>query len=166
MVDLTVEDGNKLKIIYATCVGFHGIDLDNATLFDIYIPAQFREQARNPIYPQAIIILPDSNGKHLLLCYDNEGVYLDTEGHAFKNIVLQWGEIPSSIACIANGQLMGWGNKAIELRSLQTGQLDGVFMHKKAQKLKFLCERNDKVFFSVARNGSSQVYFMSLNRFA
>jgi len=40
MVDLTVEDGNKLKIIYATCVGFYGIDLDNATLFDIYIPAQ------------------------------------------------------------------------------------------------------------------------------
>lgn len=41
---------------------------------------------------------------------------------------------------------MGWGNKAIEIRSAETGHLDGVFMHKKAQKLKFLCERNDKVF--------------------
>lgn len=41
---------------------------------------------------------------------------------------------------------MGWGNKAIEIRSVETGHLDGVFMHKKAQKLKFLCERNDKVF--------------------
>ena len=40
---------------------------------------------------------------------------------------------------------MGWGNKAIEIRSAETGHLDGVFMHKKAQKLKFLCERNDKV---------------------
>lgn len=40
---------------------------------------------------------------------------------------------------------MGWGNKAIEIRSVETGHLDGVFMHKKAQKLKFLCERNDKV---------------------
>lgn len=40
---------------------------------------------------------------------------------------------------------MGWGNKAIEIRSVDTGHLDGVFMHKKAQKLKFLCERNDKV---------------------
>ena len=30
-------------------------------------------------------------------------------------------------------------------RSVETGHLDGVFMHKKAQKLKFLCERNDKV---------------------
>lgn len=45
---------------------------------------------------------------------------------------------------------MGWGNKAIEIRNVETGHLDGVFMHKKAQKLKFLCERNDKVstFFS------------------
>lgn len=40
---------------------------------------------------------------------------------------------------------MGWGEKAIELRSVETGNLEGVFMHKKAQKLKFLCERNDKV---------------------
>jgi hypothetical protein len=35
--------------------------------------------------------------------------------------------------------------QAIEIRSVETGHLDGVFMHKKAQKLKFLCERNDKV---------------------
>lgn len=40
---------------------------------------------------------------------------------------------------------MGWGEKAIELRSVETGNLEGVFLHKKAQKLKFLCERNDKV---------------------
>jgi len=40
---------------------------------------------------------------------------------------------------------MGWGHKAIEIRSVDTGELDGVFMHKKPQKLKFLCERNDKV---------------------
>lgn len=40
---------------------------------------------------------------------------------------------------------MGWGNKAIEIRNVETGHLDGVFMHKKAQRLKFLCERNEKV---------------------
>lgn len=34
---------------------------------------------------------------------------------------------------------MGWGNKAIEIRNVDNGHLDGVFMHKKAQKLKFLC---------------------------
>ena len=42
---------------------------------------------------------------------------------------------------------MGWGNKAIEIRSAETGHLDGVFMHKKEQRLKFLCERNDKVVY-------------------
>lgn len=60
-------------------------------------------------------------------------------------MMLQWGEMPTSVAYIGTGQIMGWGNKAIEIRSVETGHLDGVFMHKKAQKLKFLCERNDKV---------------------
>jgi len=50
-----------------------------------------------------------------------------------------------SVAYISTGQIMGWGHKAIEIRAVETGHLDGVFMHKKAQKLKFLCERNDKV---------------------
>jgi len=49
------------------------------------------------------------------------------------------------VAYISTGQIMGWGHKAIEIRAVETGHLDGVFMHKKAQKLKFLCERNDKV---------------------
>ena len=53
--------------------------------------------------------------------------------------------MPTSVAFIGTGQIMGWGNKAIEIRGVETGHLDGVFMHKKAQKLKFLCERNDKV---------------------
>ena len=66
-------------------------------------------------------------------------------GKVSKNIVLQWGEMPTSVAFIGTGQIMGWGNKAIEIRGVETGHLDGVFMHKKAQKLKFLCERNDKV---------------------
>ncbi len=37
------------------------------------------------------------------------------------------------------------GSKAIEIRAVDNGQLDGVFMHKRTQKLRFLCERNDKV---------------------
>ena len=81
---------------------------------------------------------------------------------------------------------MGWGEKAIEIRSVEKGLLDGVFMHKRANKLKFLCERNDKgmkvekiseknlinlkkifkyflVFFaSVQSSTNAQVYFMSL----
>ena len=46
---------------------------------------------------------------------------------------------------IGQGSIMGWGTKAIEIRSVESGQLDGVFMHKREQKLRFLCERNDKV---------------------
>jgi hypothetical protein len=29
---------------------------------------------------------------------------------------LQWGELPTSVAYIGTGQIMGWGNKAIEIR--------------------------------------------------
>lgn len=53
----------------------------------------------------------------LLLCYDNEGVYVNTMGRVSKNIVLQWGEMPTSVAYIGTGQIMGWGNKAIEVSS-------------------------------------------------
>ena len=55
--------------------------------------------------------------------------------------------ISSSVisAHIGSGQIMGWGEKAIEVRSVETGLLDGVFMHKRAQTFRFLCERNEKV---------------------
>ena len=35
-----------------------------------------------------------------------------------KNMMLQWGEMPTSVAFIGTGQIMGWGNKAIEIRSI------------------------------------------------
>ncbi|PNF29405.1 Serine/threonine-protein kinase mig-15 [Cryptotermes secundus] len=161
LVDLTVEEGTRLKVIYGSADGFHAVDLDSASVYDIYIP----KHTQGPISPHCIVPLPNSNGMQLLLCYDNEGVYVNTYGKVSKNIVLQWGEMPTSVAYIGTGQIMGWGNKAIEIRSVETGHLDGVFMHKKAQRLKFLCERNDKVFFSSAKGGSScQIYFMTLNK--
>lgn len=165
----------------------------------------------------------------MLVCYEDEGVYVNTYGRITKDVVLQWGEMPTSVgrltlpyllqqfhppnemkvkkwettiwvhtkkkkkksvtntvrlalsvwpqvlcplfvlkmwtdavsvahlmflmqfwkflltAYIHSNQIMGWGEKAIEIRSVETGHLDGVFMHKRAQRLKFLCERNDKV---------------------
>jgi len=161
LVDLTVEEGTRLKVLYGSQSGFHAVDLDSASVYDIYMP----KHAQGPVTPHTIVTLPNTNGMQLLLCYDNEGVYVNTYGKVTKNIVLQWGELPTSVAYIGTGQIMGWGNKAIEIRSVETGHLDGVFMHKKAQKLKFLCERNDKVFFSSAKGGSScQIYFMTLNK--
>lgn len=47
--------------------------------------------------PHCIVILPNSNGMQLLLCYNNEGVYVSTYGKATKNVFLQWGETPSSV---------------------------------------------------------------------
>ncbi|XP_052783625.1 misshapen-like kinase 1 isoform X2 [Mya arenaria] len=161
IVDLTVEEGQRLKVLYGSKMGFHAVDVDTATLYDLYIP----QHTHGPIVPHTIVILPNTNGMQVLLCYDNEGVYVDSTGKVTKNVVLQWGELPTSVAYIGTGQIMGWGNKAIEIRAAETGHLDGVFMHKKAQKLKFLCERNDKVFFSSMRSGSScQIYFMTLSR--
>jgi TRAF2 and NCK interacting kinase len=163
LVDLAIEEETRMKVLYGSNIGFHAIDLDSGNVFDIYVPRV--SPADMFIQPHTIVVLPNSNGMHLLLCYNNEGVYVDTYGKMIKNIVLQWGELPSSVAYISNGQIMGWGNKAIEIRNVETGQLDGVFMHKRIQKLKFLCERNDKVFFSSVRSGAScQIYFMTLNK--
>uniref|UniRef100_A0A7N8YDU8 non-specific serine/threonine protein kinase n=1 Tax=Mastacembelus armatus TaxID=205130 RepID=A0A7N8YDU8_9TELE len=160
-VDLTVEEGQRLKVIYGSFSGFHAIDVDSGTPYDLYLPTHIQGSIR----PHAIIILPNSAGTEVLVCYEDEGVYIDTYGRITKDTVLQWGEMPASVAYLQSNQVMGWGEKAIELRSANTGNLEGVFMHKKAQKLKFLCERNDKVFFaSVQSGGSSQIYFMTLGQ--
>ncbi|XP_033867201.1 mitogen-activated protein kinase kinase kinase kinase 4 isoform X7 [Acipenser ruthenus] len=161
LVDLTVEEGQRLKVIYGSSAGFHAVDVDSGTVYDIYLPTHIQSS----IQPHAIIILPNTDGIELLVCYEDEGVYVNTYGRITKDVVLQWGEMPTSVAYIRSNQIMGWGEKAIEIRSVETGHLDGVFMHKRAQRLKFLCERNDKVFFaSVRSGGSSQVYFMTLGR--
>ncbi|XP_034740469.1 TRAF2 and NCK-interacting protein kinase isoform X4 [Etheostoma cragini] len=161
LVDLTVEEGQRLKVIYGSSSGFHAVDVDSGAVYDIYLPTHIQTN----IQSHAIIILPNTDGIELLVCYEDEGVYVNTYGRITKDVVLQWGEMPTSVAYIRSNQIMGWGEKAIEIRSVETGHLDGVFMHKRAQRLKFLCERNDKVFFaSVRSGGSSQVYFMTLGR--
>ncbi|XP_053316967.1 TRAF2 and NCK-interacting protein kinase isoform X1 [Spea bombifrons] len=161
LCDLTVEEGQRLKVIFGSSTGFHVIDVDSGNTYDIYIPSHIQCN----ITPHAIVILPKTDGMEMLVCYEDEGVYVNTYGRITKDVVLQWGEMPTSVAYIHSNQIMGWGEKAIEIRSVETGHLDGVFMHKRAQRLKFLCERNDKVFFaSVRSGGSSQVFFMTLNR--
>ncbi|XP_068566434.1 LOW QUALITY PROTEIN: TRAF2 and NCK interacting kinase b [Cebidichthys violaceus] len=161
LVDLTVEEGQRLKVIYGSVSAFHVIDVDSGNPYDIYIPSHIQGQ----VTPHAIVVLPKTDGMEMLLCYEDEGVYVNTYGRITKDVVLQWGEMPTSVAYIHSNQIMGWGEKAIEIRSVETGHLDGVFMHKRAQRLKFLSERNDKVFFaSVRSGGSSQVFFMTLNR--
>jgi len=92
LVDLTIEEGTRLKVIYGSAEGFHAIDLDSSSVYDIYIP----KHIQNSITPHTIVTLPNSNGMQMLLCYDNEGVYVNTSGKVLKNVVLQWGEMPTS----------------------------------------------------------------------
>uniref|UniRef100_A0A671Q490 non-specific serine/threonine protein kinase n=1 Tax=Sinocyclocheilus anshuiensis TaxID=1608454 RepID=A0A671Q490_9TELE len=148
LVDLTVEEGQRLKVIYGSSVGFHVIDVDSGNPYDIYIPSHIQSS----VTPHAIVVLPKTDGMEMLLCYEDEGVYVNTYGRITKDVVLQWGEMPTSVAYIHSNQIMGWGEKAIEIRSVETGHLDGVFMHKRAQRLKFLCERNDKVRLIIFRD--------------
>ncbi|XP_061499584.1 mitogen-activated protein kinase kinase kinase kinase 4 isoform X30 [Anopheles gambiae] len=42
LVDLTVEEQTRLKVIYGSAEGFHAVDLDSATVYDIYLPKHVR----------------------------------------------------------------------------------------------------------------------------
>lgn len=95
-------------MIYGSAEGFHAVDLDSAEVYDIYLPKHvsggacqhhdwiytvnakhLQTQTQGAIIPHCIVALPNSNGMQLLLCYDNEGVYVNTAGRVSKNIVLQ-----------------------------------------------------------------------------
>ena len=38
LVDLTVEEGQRLKVIYGSVSGFHAVDVDSGAVYDIYLP--------------------------------------------------------------------------------------------------------------------------------
>ncbi len=96
IVDLTVEENARLKVLYGSRDGFHAIDLDSASIYDIYVPSHvsvatavlpetiwfcslklnvrflFCFQSQAVVSPHCIVILPNSNGMQLLLCYDSK----------------------------------------------------------------------------------------------
>lgn len=61
-------------------------------------------QIQGSIRPHAIIILPNSAGTEVLVCYEDEGVYIDTYGRITKDTVLQWGEMPASVGTFPQEQ--------------------------------------------------------------
>ena len=67
----------------------------------LYIPNPFLLfpplQIQTSIQCHAIIILPNTDGIELLVCYEDEGVYVNTYGRITKDVVLQWGEMPTSV---------------------------------------------------------------------
>ena len=46
LVDMTIEEGIRLKVIYGSNEGFHAVDLDCGAVYDIYIPAHVRSQSK------------------------------------------------------------------------------------------------------------------------
>lgn len=42
LVDLTVEEGQRLKVIYGSFSGFHAVDVDSGAVYDIYLPTHVR----------------------------------------------------------------------------------------------------------------------------
>jgi len=39
LVDMTIEEGIRLKVVYGSSEGFHAVELDSGAVYDIYVPA-------------------------------------------------------------------------------------------------------------------------------
>uniref|UniRef100_A0A3Q2GUA1 Nik related kinase n=1 Tax=Equus caballus TaxID=9796 RepID=A0A3Q2GUA1_HORSE len=112
---------------------------------------------------QNIIILPDSLGIGMMLTFNAEALSMEANEQLFKKILEVWRDIPSSVAYECTQRTTGWGQKAIEVRSLQSSVLESELKRRSIKKLRFLCTRGDKLFFtSTLRNRHSRVYFMTL----
>ena len=57
----------------------------------------YLHQIQSQVTPHAIVVLPKTDGMEMLLCYEDEGVYVNTYGRITKDVVLQWGEMPTSV---------------------------------------------------------------------
>lgn len=67
------------------------------SLFDCRKTVCDLNQIQSQVTPHAIVFLPSSDGMEMLLCYEDEGVYVNTYGRIIKDVVLQWGEMPTSV---------------------------------------------------------------------
>nr|XP_021534050.1 nik-related protein kinase [Neomonachus schauinslandi] len=160
-VDLAIGSEKRLKIFFSSADGYHIIDAESEVMSDVTLP-------NNPleiIIPQNIIILPDSLGIGMMLTFNAEALSMEANEQLFKKILEVWKDIPSSVAFECTQRTTGWGQKAIEVRSLQSRVLESELKRRSIKKLRFLCTRGDKLFFtSTLRNRHSRVYFMTLGK--
>ncbi|TKC40319.1 hypothetical protein EI555_010429, partial [Monodon monoceros] len=160
-VDLAIGSEKRLKIFFSSADGYHIIDAESEVMSDVTLP-------NNPleiIIPQNIIILPDSLGIGMMLTFNAEALSMEANEQLFKKILEVWKDIPSSVAYECSQRATGWGQKAIEVRSLQSRVLESELKRRSIKKLRFLCTRGDKLFFtSILRNRHSRVYFMTLGK--
>ncbi|KAF4026869.1 hypothetical protein G4228_018781 [Cervus hanglu yarkandensis] len=158
-VDLAIGSEKRLKIFFSSADGYHIIDAESEVMSDVTLPSNPLEI----IIPQNIIILPDSLGIGMMLTFNAEALSVEANEQLFKKILDVWKDIPSSIAFECSQRTTGWGQKAMEVRSLQSRVLESELKRRSIKKLRFLCTRGDKLFFtSILRNHHSRVYFMTL----
>lgn len=68
-------------------------------------PSLIPHQIQSQVTPHAIVVLPRTDGMEMLLCYEDEGVYVNTYGRITKDVALQWGEMPTSVGTSDNSLL-------------------------------------------------------------
>lgn len=89
---------------WQSCAGFHAVDVDSGSVYDIYLPTPVRKSPHSMIQciikPHSINILPNRDGMKLLVCYKDEGVYVRIYGRITKDVALQWKEMPTSVKYI------------------------------------------------------------------
>ncbi|XP_044091466.1 nik-related protein kinase isoform X2 [Neovison vison] len=152
-VDLAIGTEKRLKIFFSSADGYHIIDAESEVMSDVTLPNN------------NIIILPDSLGIGMMLTFNAEALSMEENEQLFKKILEVWKDIPSSVAVECTQRTTGWGQRAIEVRSLQSRVLENELKRRSIKKLRFLCTRGDKLFFtSTLRNRHSRVYFMTLGK--
>uniref|UniRef100_H0Y0F9 non-specific serine/threonine protein kinase n=1 Tax=Otolemur garnettii TaxID=30611 RepID=H0Y0F9_OTOGA len=158
-VDLAIGSEKRLKIFFSSSTGYHSIDAESEVMSDVTLP----NNVRYHVTRHNIIILPDGLGIGMMLTFNAEALSAEENEQLFKKILDVWKDIPSSIALECSQRTTGWGQMAIEARSLQPRVLESELKRRSIKKLRFLCSRGDKVFFtSILRNRHSRVYFMTL----
>ncbi|KAM9576630.1 nik-related protein kinase [Trichechus inunguis] len=152
-VDLAIGSEKRLKIFFSSADGYHIIDAESEVISDVTLPNN------------NIVILPDCLGIGMMLTFNAEALSMEANEQLFKKILEVWKDIPSSVAYECTQRTTGWGQKAIEVRSLQSRVLESELKRRSIKKLRFLCTRGDKLFFtSTLRNRHSRVYFMTLGK--
>ncbi|KAK7799319.1 hypothetical protein U0070_008042 [Myodes glareolus] len=152
-VDLAVGSEKTLKIFFSSANGYHIIDAESEVMSDVTLPNN------------NIIILPDGLGVGVMLTFNAEAASEEANEQLYKKILEVWKDIPSSAAFECTQRLTGWDQKAVEVRSLQSSILENELKRRSIKKLRFLCTRGDKLFFtSTLSNHHSRVYFMTLGK--
>ncbi|RDD46693.1 Traf2 and NCK-interacting protein kinase [Trichoplax sp. H2] len=98
IVSMTVqEEQSQIKVVYASKIGFHAIDMATGSTIDLYIP---RLSLREEVFaPHSIITVDDPKNRRLLLLllYNDQGVFVDTSGRRARDAFVEWGEAPTSV---------------------------------------------------------------------